>query len=226
MKTVRCLRALTSTVLSCFLCAATAAVAAEPGAVNTAETMSPREPSVIPVAARVERSSTDVGAAIARGIEELARKVLPVSTFPIAGEFNWGQSGARYGSPRSGHAHEGQDVFARRGTPLVAVADGRVVEMGDDAGRGNYVAIHDPVAGETYVYLHMNAPSRVLKDQQVSAGQRVGEVGCSGSCFGDHLHLEIRRGKGTTGASIDPWRAMHRWADASDARATLPPGAA
>ena len=155
----------------------------------------------------------------------LAAERAQTPRFPVDGPFNWGQGEATYGSARSGHMHEGQDVFAVTGTPLVAVADGVVVETGDDGGRGNYLAIYDREARRTYVYLHMVAPSLVAQGKRVSAGRRVGSVGCTGSCFGEHLHFEIRRGRGTTGPSLDPLPELQRWAGVHDAQATLPPGA-
>lgn len=144
--------------------------------------------------------------------------------FPVQGEFNWGQSGARFGAGRSGHSHEGQDVFARTGTPLVAIRDGVVLETGTDGGRGNYVAIYSHRARRTYVYLHMSAPARVRSGQRVRGGQRLGAVGCTGSCFGDHLHFEVRRGRALNGPPTDPYQLLRRWAGADGARATLPPG--
>jgi murein DD-endopeptidase MepM/ murein hydrolase activator NlpD len=150
-----------------------------------------------------------------------ARRVV----FPVKGEFNWGQGGARFGASRGGRAHAGQDVFGRTGTPLVAVRRGVVVETGDDGGRGNYVALFSPVSRRTYVYLHMNEPSRAKRGQSVSAGERLGSLGCTGSCSGDHLHFEIRRGRGLEGPAEDPLPVLRRWAAKSSARATLPPGA-
>ena len=163
---------------------------------------------------------------VVRGVNRLALAAERAQTprFPVDGPFNLGQGEAAYGSARSGHVHEGQDVFARTGTPLIAVSDGVVVETGDDGGRGNYVAIHDPGARRTYVYLHMAGPSLVTRGERVSAGRRVGAVGCTGSCFGDHLHFEIRHGRGTTGPSLDPLPGLERWADVHGAQATLPPG--
>ena len=150
-----------------------------------------------------------------------ARRVV----FPLRGQFNWGQGGARFAASRGGHSHEGQDVFARTGTPLVAVRRGVVLETGNDGGRGNYVAIFSPDSGRTYVYLHMNGPSRAQRGERVDAGQRLGGVGCTGSCSGDHLHFEIRRGRGLERPADNPLPALRRWAQGSAARATLPPGA-
>lgn len=159
-------------------------------------------------------------------VEDVAEDVVMRTRpqFPVVGDFNWGQSGAQFGAGRSGRTHEGQDVFARTGTPLVAVREGKVVETGNDGGRGNYVAIYSAEARQTYVYLHMNRPSRVRPGERVQAGQGVGEVGCTGSCFGTHLHFEVRAGKGTQAAPIDPEPLLARWAQNSESRPVLPPG--
>jgi murein DD-endopeptidase MepM/ murein hydrolase activator NlpD len=136
----------------------------------------------------------------------------PAGVFPVRGPVGFGEHDARFGAWRGGRAHEGQDVFAPAGTPLVAIRDGRVVETGDDGGRGNYVAIWSPAVSRTFVYLHMLRPSRVGPGKGVRAGERVGAVGCTGSCWGDHLHLEVRRGRGTTGRPLDPLPVLRRLA--------------
>ena len=61
----------------------------------------------------------------------------PTAVFPMRANPDWGEADARFGAYRGGHMHEGQDVFAPAGTPLVAIRNGRVVEKGDDGGRGN-----------------------------------------------------------------------------------------
>ncbi len=82
------------------------------------------------------------------------------NAFPVRGPFNWGQEAAAFGGPRAGRSHEGQDVMSRTGTPIVAVADGTVLETGNDGGRGNYLNLYDPAQKVTYVYMHMVAPPR------------------------------------------------------------------
>jgi murein DD-endopeptidase MepM/ murein hydrolase activator NlpD len=139
---------------------------------------------------------------------------VPASTgpmFPIQGQSDFGEGAARFGAWRGGHRHEGQDVFAPAGTPLVAALDGKVVETGDDGGRGNYVAVYSPQRRQTYLYLHMKHPSRAQPGQWVRAGARVGAVGCTGSCWGDHLHFELREGRGTTGKPLNPLLLLRRW---------------
>jgi murein DD-endopeptidase MepM/ murein hydrolase activator NlpD len=134
------------------------------------------------------------------------------SAFPVRGHADWGEAGARFGAWRGGHVHEGQDVFAAGGTPLVSVRDGKVVEKGDDGGRGNYVAIWNRDSSRTFVYLHMARPTPLEPGDRVRSGERIGAVGCTGSCWGDHLHLELRQGRGTTGRPRDPLPLLRRLA--------------
>jgi murein DD-endopeptidase MepM/ murein hydrolase activator NlpD len=130
---------------------------------------------------------------------------------PVAGRVDYGSIDAGFGAARSGHVHSGQDVFAPAGTPLVAVADGIVVEAGSDAGRGNYVAVFDSERRRTYVYFHMLEPASVREGERVAAGKRLGAVGCSGSCWGDHLHFEVRLGRDAYGEAIDPLPLLRDW---------------
>lgn len=122
----------------------------------------------------------------------------------VADVIDYGESGAQFGAARSGRTHEGQDMMVPTGTPLVAVAEGEVVEVGSDGGRGNYVSIYDPEEDRTYNYFHMVRPASVQQGEKVKAGQDVGAVGCTGSCFGDHLHFEVHEGRDPYGPVVDP----------------------
>ena len=138
--------------------------------------------------------------ALVSGEEKSAGPVHPI----VAEVVDYGEAGAQFGASRGGRAHEGQDVFAPSGTPLVAVADGEIVEVGTDGGRGNYVSIYDPAEKRTYNYFHMVGPASVKAGERVRAGQRIGGVGCTGSCWGDHLHFEVHEGRDPYGPAIDP----------------------
>jgi murein DD-endopeptidase MepM/ murein hydrolase activator NlpD len=144
-----------------------------------------------------------------RESEQAAR---PNAVFPVRGHVDWGEDDARFGAFRSGHMHEGQDMFAPAGTPLVAIRDGLVVETGNDGGRGNYIAIWSHEARHTFLYLHMLRPTPFEPGDAVRMGERVGSVGCTGSCWGDHLHFEVRNGRGTTGEPHDPLDMLKRLA--------------
>jgi murein DD-endopeptidase MepM/ murein hydrolase activator NlpD len=176
------------------------------------------QPRLLTVAALVALAPTFQAAGqVAERVSERAA-ARPHAVFPVRGRVDWGEADARFGAARSGHVHEGQDMFARAGTPLVAIRDGRVVETGDDGGRGNYVAIWSPEARRTFVYLHMLRPAPVEPGDDVRRGQRVGRVGCTGSCWGNHLHFEVRSGRGTTGPTYDPLGLLKRLAARRAAR--------
>jgi murein DD-endopeptidase MepM/ murein hydrolase activator NlpD len=153
---------------------------------------------------------------VAERESELAAR--PDAVFPVRSHVDWGEADARFGASRSGHMHEGQDMFAPAGTPLVAIRDGRVVETGDDGGRGNYIAIWSPEVRHTFVYLHMLRPTPLEPGDEVRMGEHVGRVGCTGSCWGNHLHFEVRDGHGTTGAPHDPLAMLERLAARRGAR--------
>jgi murein DD-endopeptidase MepM/ murein hydrolase activator NlpD len=110
----------------------------------------------------------------------------------------------------AGRGHEGQDMFAPAGTPEVAVADAVVIETGSDGGRGNYVSIYSRDTNRTYNYFHMLSPAFVRHGERVKAGQKLGELGCTGSCWGDHLHFEARIGRSPYGQVIDPLPFLKR----------------
>jgi murein DD-endopeptidase MepM/ murein hydrolase activator NlpD len=137
---------------------------------------------------------------------------------PIVGPVDYGSSGAAFGAARSGHVHAGQDMFAAPGTPEVAVADATVIETGSDGGQGNYVHLYDAKRDLTYVYMHMIEPAKVGSGERVEAGQVLGGVGCTGSCWGDHLHFEVRDGRGWEGEPRDPMPLLEDWRSLEEPR--------
>ncbi len=139
-------------------------------------------------------------------IPRRAREFLdpPLHAFPILARPEYGDGlGA-------GRGHEGQDMFAAPGTPLVAVSSAVVLETGDSGGRGNYVSIYDGKANRTYNYFHMMSPALVSAGERVRAGQRLGRLGCTGSCWGYHLHFEERAGRSPYGPVLDPMPLLQR----------------
>jgi murein DD-endopeptidase MepM/ murein hydrolase activator NlpD len=132
--------------------------------------------------------------------------------FPIQGPHSYGGAGSVFGAPRSGHTHQGQDVSAPSGTPLVAVYHGKVAWKRYQAGgAGNYIVIHGD-DGRDYVYMHLLQPALVNEGDRVSPGQKVGEVGCTGSCSGPHLHFELWTPHWYAGgAPYDPLPYLKRW---------------
>ncbi|MEM1195032.1 MAG: peptidoglycan DD-metalloendopeptidase family protein [Pseudomonadota bacterium] len=94
--------------------------------------------------------------------------------------------------------HAGMDFRARRGTPIVAVTDGRVVSAGRAGGCGIAVKIDHPGNLATR-YCHMSRMA-VRSGEYVKRGQVIGYVGSTGLSTGPHLHYEMYRG----GKAINP----------------------
>jgi murein DD-endopeptidase MepM/ murein hydrolase activator NlpD len=93
---------------------------------------------------------------------------------------------------RWGRLHAGIDIAAPAGTPVHAAAAGTVALAGPVAGYGNYLCIrHRPRLTTCYAHL---SDYRAREGDRVRRGQVVGLVGCTGRCFGDHLHFEVRLG--------------------------------
>ncbi len=147
----------------------------------------------------------------------------PGYVFPLRGPHDFGAKIDRFGAPRPGHSHEGQDIFGKVGTPEVAVHDGVVIDRGkntdpDSGGRGNFLAIYSPRDDRSFVYMHMLKPPAVLVGQRVRAGEVVGQLGCTGTCDGPHLHFEVRIGRASPGADtkpVDPLPYLRQWPQAT-----------
>ncbi|MDX6698798.1 MAG: peptidoglycan LD-endopeptidase LytH [Solirubrobacteraceae bacterium] len=134
--------------------------------------------------------------------------------FPVRGPHSFGTSINRFGAPRSGHTHQGQDIMARAGLPVVSVTAGKVSATGSNGGAGNY-AVVDGDDQRDYAYYHLQSSAVVRKGQSVAAGTVLGRVGCTGSCSGDHLHFEMWTPHWWDGGEpFDPLPYLRRW-DAS-----------
>jgi murein DD-endopeptidase MepM/ murein hydrolase activator NlpD len=99
---------------------------------------------------------------------------------------------------RWGRLHAGVDIAVGSGTPIRAAAGGRVVLMGWVGGYGNYTCIQHG-GGLSTCYAHQSSFA-TSNGASVGQGQVIGYVGCTGHCFGDHLHFETRTG----GSPVDP----------------------
>ena len=136
--------------------------------------------------------------------------------FPVRGPYTFGGTDARFGAGRTGHAHQGQDVVAAQGTPLVSPYAGTVKAVRSQAGgAGYYIVIGGAGEDRDYVFMHLMAGSTVVgAGQTVRAGQVIGRVGNTGRSFGAHLHFEIWVGGGwySGGHPVDPLPFLRAWA--------------
>jgi murein DD-endopeptidase MepM/ murein hydrolase activator NlpD len=100
---------------------------------------------------------------------------------------------------RWGGMHTGIDIDGYTGQPVVAVKEGRVIYLGAGmTGYGNTVII-DHGGGISTLYAHLSGYG-VAGGAAVTQGEVIGYVGCTGNCYGDHLHFEVR----TNGNPVDP----------------------
>jgi peptidoglycan DL-endopeptidase CwlO len=100
--------------------------------------------------------------------------------------------------PRWGSFHYGIDIGVPYGTPIAAAAAGTVIYCGWESGYGNLVVI-DHGGNLATAYGHQSQIA-VSCGEHVEQGQTIGYVGCTGHCFGPHLHFEVR----INGSPVDP----------------------
>ena len=111
----------------------------------------------------------------------------------ITGFLIWpvkGQLTSRFGN-RSGQHHDGIDIGARKGTPIVAAAGGKIMFSGWGPTGYGLMLIIKHKSNLTTVYAH-NAYVHVHKNQMVKQGQKIASVGSTGRSTGPHLHFEVR----------------------------------
>jgi lipoprotein NlpD len=105
--------------------------------------------------------------------------------------------------PRKGRPHDGIDIAAPKGTPVLAAEKGKVIYSDDGiSGYGNLVIIQHE-GGFHSVYGH-NARNRVDVDEVVTKRQVIAEVGNTGRASGYHLHFEIRKNQ----RAVDPMKYL------------------
>jgi murein DD-endopeptidase MepM/ murein hydrolase activator NlpD len=143
---------------------------------------------------------SSASAALAAQIQGSSGSYSPPDSTPSAAGLIWPVNGpvtSPFGM-RWGRMHEGIDIGVGYGTPIHAAASGRVIYSGWMSGYGNLVAI-DHGHGLSTAYGHQSRIA-VSNGQTVSQGQVIGYVGCTGHCFGPHLHFEVR----INGTPVDP----------------------
>lgn len=133
--------------------------------------------------------------------------------FPILGAHEYGMGAGRFGAPRSGHTHQGQDVMAACGTPLVAARGGIVQYAGYEGNAGNYIVIDGRGTPNDFMYAHLAEPSPLHTGETVRTGQPIGVVGETGDAVGCHLHFEMWGAPGwyEGGSPFDPLPYLEKW---------------
>jgi murein DD-endopeptidase MepM/ murein hydrolase activator NlpD len=169
---------------------------------------------------RAETGEVEIGGLLYAGLEK-AKKKIQLMKWTVGGRSDWfeasgvGERRGTFQKPVIGHLtssfgmrfhpllgytrfHKGVDYGAPMGTPIVAVADGRVSFAGWHGGHGNFVKI-DHAGGLGSGYGHMSRFA-VRAGSFVRQGQVIGYVGSTGLSTGPHLHFEVYKG----GAAVNP----------------------
>jgi murein DD-endopeptidase MepM/ murein hydrolase activator NlpD len=152
----------------------------------------------------LEGSLAQIQARIAAQLQSTTSAPLPAGPIRYgSGQLIWPVDGpvvSGFGM-RWGRMHEGIDIAVPAGTPIRAAAAGSVVLLESEAssgGYGNFTCV-DHGGGLQTCYAHQSSFA-VSSGQSVTQGQVIGYVGCTGHCFGDHLHFEVR----VNGVPTDP----------------------
>jgi len=147
------------------------------------------------------------------------RPIAPPGTDKIDRSYPYGSTEGKTRPP-----HHGVEFYNPSGMPVLAAATGTVYFAGNDTGRlfspwsnfyGNLVVLKHELPGTTIeilytLYAHLSKVE-VATDQVVTAGQKIGEVGTSGSAQGSHLHFEVRIDPQDYGSTLNPelWLSPH-----------------
>lgn len=120
---------------------------------------------------------------------------------PVSGNIT-----SRYGSRESirSHDHQGLDIATKTGTPIKAVADGKVKFSGEKSGYGNLIIL-DHGNGITTYYGHCSK-LYAKSGEEVKAGDKIAAVGSTGNSTGPHLHFEIRK----NGVYVNPQKYLYK----------------
>jgi peptidase M23-like protein len=179
------------------------------------QTVPPPAPPIhdAPIPASGSNSTARLMALLAQlsdtGTPQLADILAVVGPFPVAGLAWWTNDWHAYRCCPYPHLHQGVDMFASEGTPLVAAADGYVSQKVVNAISGLGVEITD-ASNTQYFYAHLSRFAPGLRvGQQVRVGQVIGYVGHTGNASqtSPHLHFEVQPG----GVPVPPKPFVDRW---------------
>lgn len=144
---------------------------------------------------------------LAAGRYTVTIRLAPSLVFPVSGK----DSDAIlsfFGASRDGgrRRHHGIDIFADRGTPVVATAAGRVTRVQNTRIGGKVVWLRDQRRSQVYYYAHLDS-QMVRRNQRVAPGDTLGTVGNTGNArtTPPHLHFGIY-----SNGPVDPYLFVHQ----------------
>ncbi len=148
------------------------------------------------------------------GVPTPAQTVADGAVFPVRGPHNFGGPENRFGAPRAGHIHEGQDVLTAEGTPDAVPLAGTITSTANQPEGAGYYVVEHTLIGFDFMFAHCEANSfTVTEGQTVAAGQQICKAGQTGDATAPHLHFEIWVGgwQAKGGHPIDPLPFLEAW---------------
>lgn len=163
--------------------------------------------------ARLEKEEREAKQALARlnqpraGRSATAYAAVKIDgfVFPVGGPHAYTDNFGDYRS--GGRTHQGVDIFALQGAPVVAVMDGTIITAGTQSLGGIVLRLRGK-DGNVYSYAHLNGcAAGISEGSSVRAGETIGYVGSTGNAAGGapHLHFEVHPGGG---AAINPYAIL------------------
>lgn len=144
--------------------------------------------------------------AVARGVPLETALLSVTAPFPVVGKANFSHDWLFPRYTPTPHLHQGTDIFAAFGTPIISSEAGRVLRKGT-AGAGGISVWLRGDSGMAYYYAHLQSWARDLEvGQRIERGQVIGFVGDTGNAVGGapHLHFEMHPGGGPGTPARDP----------------------
>ncbi len=134
----------------------------------------------------------------------------PGAVFPVVGSYTYTDTFGAYRADMPNKRHEGDDIFASYGTPVVAVQDGVITGLSTTPIGGNNIHLTTS-RGDYFYYAHLSRfATGLVQGQRVVAGQTIGYVGNTGDAktTSPHLHFEIHP---DGGPAVDPTPYLDAW---------------
>lgn len=171
----------------------------------------PRAPARPPAPAPVPQPPAPV---TEKGVPTPAQTLADGAVFPVAGAHGFGGPEERFGAPREGHLHQGQDVLTAEGTPVIAPLAGTIAAASYQAGGAGWYLVEHTAIGLDFMFAHCQTGSLAAGEGTVVApGQALCAAGQTGDATGPHLHFEIWVGgwQAPGGHPIDPLAYLEAW---------------
>lgn len=164
------------------------------------------------VAIRRTRRSPGQTTVVVKAAPPASNAPITPGVFPVAGPHDFGGPDAVFGAGRPGHIHQGQDVVAASGTPIVAPVAGTIGTTSYQASAAGYYIVLNALDGRAFFMAHLLAGSTaVIPGQPVTQGQPLAQVGATGNANGPHLHFEYWLGGWPGGYPVDPLPQLQFW---------------